>query len=104
MKMAQHMRLCSAAIVMYTHSRIYILSACCSCVRACVCVCLLSSVLRLMRKISNSPKAKQQKMQFTHTHTQLGTPTFLTSQLLVVCADSDILLAAKTNYMKIYCK
>lgn len=104
------MRLCSAAIVMYTHSRIYILSACCSCVRACVCVCLLSSVLRLMRKISNSPKAKQQKMQFTHTltdthiHTQLGTPTILTAQLLVVCADSDILLAAKTNYMKIYCK
>lgn len=98
------MRLCSAAIVMYTHSRIYILSACCSCVRACVCVCLLSSVLRLMRKISNSPKAKQQKMQFTHTHTQLGMPTILTAQLLVVCADSDILLAAKTNYMKIYCK
>lgn len=102
------MRLCSAAIVMYTHSRIYILSACYICVRACVCVCLLSSVLRLMRKISNSPKAKQQKMQFTHTltdtHTQLGMPTILTAQLLVVCADSDILLAAKTNYMKIYCK
>lgn len=67
------MRLCSAAIVMYTHSRIYILSACCSCVRASVCVCLLSSVLRLMRKISNSPKAKQQKMQFTHTLTHTHT-------------------------------
>lgn len=58
-------------------------------------------------------------MQFTHTHfyTDTNTHTFtmththncarrtiLTAQLLVVCADSDILLAAKTNYMKIYCK
>lgn len=70
------MRLCCAAIVMYTHSRIYILSACCSCVCLCLfaVVCFAVDAQNLKQPQSKAAKNAIYTHTDTNTHTQLGTP------------------------------